>query len=116
MLTNFGRLCKRIRFDADEVLGDMAERLEVTSSFLSAIMHGKKNVPESLCHKIKEEYHLSEADYEELLQAAETSQTQIKIKMHGKSDADRDLILSFARGIEEMREEDKKKIMEILRG
>ena len=38
---------KKLRFDNNEVMGDMAEKLGVTTSFLSAVELGKKNPPGS---------------------------------------------------------------------
>ena len=45
MLTSIGRFLKKLRIDRGEILKDMAEKLDVTVSFLSAVENGKKHMP-----------------------------------------------------------------------
>jgi len=42
MITEFGRILRNIRMDCNELLKDMADKLNITSSYLSAIEHGKE--------------------------------------------------------------------------
>ena len=42
MLTSLGKFLRKIRIDNDEYLKDMADKLGVTVSFLSAVENGKK--------------------------------------------------------------------------
>ena len=116
MLTDFGKMCRRIRLEVNENLGDMADNLGMKSSFLSAIENGKKNVPKTLCEAIKEKYSLSVNEYNQLIEAAEVSKKQIKITMEGMNSNDRNLVLSFARKFEELDNSEKEKIMKILKG
>ncbi len=114
MITDFGKECRIIRANSGENLGDMAEKLKIPASFLSAIENGKKNVPKSLCEKIKKTYSLNEKCYKKLLEAAENSKTQVKIQMENMPSSDRDIVLSFARKFDELNSEEKEKIMKIL--
>lgn len=116
MLTDFGKVCRRLRLEVNENLGDMACKLGMKSSFLSAIENGKKNIPKALCESIKEQYSLTHEQYIELLEAAETSKLQIKIHMKDMKSDDRKLVLSFARKFEGLDNNEKEKIMKILRG
>ena len=43
MTTNFGKFCRKLRIDNDELLYDMAAKLGVSSAFLSKVENGKKN-------------------------------------------------------------------------
>ena len=45
MLTALGRFLRKIRIDRNELLKDMADKLEVSASFLSAVENGKKSMP-----------------------------------------------------------------------
>jgi transcriptional regulator with XRE-family HTH domain len=45
MLTEFGQYLRKIRIDCGDLLKDMADKLGVTSSYLSAVETGKRNVP-----------------------------------------------------------------------
>lgn len=116
MLTDFGKVCRRLRLEVNENLGDMADRLGMKPSFLSAIENGKKNVPKTLCESIKKEYSLTNEQYTELAEAAEASRLQIKIQMKDMQSSDRNLVLSFARKFEELDNNEKEKIMRILQG
>ena len=46
MITNFGKFLRKLRIDNNEFLKDMAARLGVTVAYLSAIEHGKRDVPD----------------------------------------------------------------------
>lgn len=116
MLTEFGKMCRVIRMNADDNLGDMADKLSMRSSFLSAIENGKKNVPKGLCEEIKVLYKLNDERYNDLLEAAEKSKTQVKISMEKFNSSDRDLVISFARKFEELGSDEKERIKLILKG
>ena len=59
MATGFGKFLRKLRIDSDETQGDMAKKLDVAQSFLSAVENGKKDIPKSLCRKILDLYPLS---------------------------------------------------------
>ncbi len=52
--------------DHDERMKDMAEKLEITSSYLSAVEKGKRALPSSWIHKICKNYQLSKSQMNEL--------------------------------------------------
>ena len=56
MLTQFGKELRHIRLDRDEKLKDMAEKLGVTVSYLSAVENGKRNIPDNWIEMIASEY------------------------------------------------------------
>ena len=45
MITEFGKALRKLRIDRGETLKIMADNLEMTSSYLSAIECGKRNIP-----------------------------------------------------------------------
>ena len=47
MITPFGKSLRNIRMDRGMLLKDMAQDLDVTSSYLSAVEVGKRNVSEN---------------------------------------------------------------------
>lgn len=67
MLTPFGQLCSKIRIDHHERLRDMADKLGITHSYLSAIGHGKRKIPKDLPAKLIQHYKLSQEDTHFLL-------------------------------------------------
>jgi len=59
MLTEFGKICRKIRIDHGELMRHMAFKLDVTASFLSAVENGKRNIPKKWCLIIIEMYGLN---------------------------------------------------------
>lgn len=114
MLTNFGKECRKIRMDSDELLATMAEKLKVSSSFLSAVENGKKSVPSKWPELIIELYQLNEETGGILKDAAVLSQKKVEIGMDALSDGSKNLVLSFARNIENLNQTDRAKILKIL--
>jgi transcriptional regulator with XRE-family HTH domain len=114
MLTAFGKLCRKLRIDHGELLKDMADKLKVTPAYLSAVEIGKRNVPQDWPEKITALYLLDSETSEALHEAARKSQLNLKIDLKGVEDADKDLVLAFAREFKELDEKDKDKIKAIL--
>lgn len=59
MLTDFGKELRKIRIDNNEFLKDMANKLGVTVSYLSAVENGKRDIPDEWLDKIINDYNLS---------------------------------------------------------
>lgn len=114
MLTLFGKFCRKLRIDNGDLLKDMAGKLEVTSSYLSAVENGKRNVPHNWIDKISDLYSLSSEDYNELKQAVEASKKVVKLDFTDFSSEDKNTILALARGFKGLDEDDKIKIKNIL--
>lgn len=102
MLTDLGKVLRKIRIDRDEILKDMAAKLKVTVAYLSAVENGKRDVPEEWPEKITKLYSLDENEEENLREAAFSSKKSIKIKLDEESERDRDLVLAFARRFREL--------------
>jgi len=65
-LTKFGKYIRTKRILREMLLGEMAKQLGVSSSFLSSVEAGRKNVPEAWRKKIPEILKLSDNDLEHL--------------------------------------------------
>lgn len=114
MLTEFGKFCRKLRIDHGELLKDMADKLGVTSAYLSAVEVGKRNVPCEWAKKISQLYSLNQDEMKILQQAIANSQLQIKIDLRNKKEEDKALIIAFVREFEDLNENEKNKIKEIL--
>ena len=64
MITEFGKALRKLRIDRGEILKTMAEKLNMTSSYLSAIECGKRNIPSDLISKLASIYDLTEEEQE----------------------------------------------------
>lgn len=116
MLTNLGRLLRKIRIDHGEILKDMADRLGVTASYLSAVENGKRQVPEAWEQIIIKSYPLDELQKEELRKATIESTETINLKVSNSDFASKEVAFAFARKMSDLSEDKLKEIKRILGG
>lgn len=116
MLTSVGKFLRKIRIDNNEILADMAEKLDVSSSFLSSIENGKKKLPAGWNKKISELYKLNETQSENLDQAIAEAEQSYEISFAGVARQNREIAVSFARKFATIDEEQIEKIKKILEG
>lgn len=114
MKTKIGEELRRIRISAGENLRVMADKLGVSSAFLSAVENGKKNLPDGVLYKLKDVYSLSIEETEAVKNAALESQKTISINLEQISDSQKSLAVCFARQFTELDEETNRHIMDIL--
>lgn len=113
MLSEFGKFCRKLRMEKNELLIDMAQKLEVKSSFLSAVEVGK-SIPEKWKEKIIELYNLSDEQILELTKSIEDSVRQLKFDLSQREDVDKNILLAFARKLDDLDTKDKESILKIL--
>lgn len=114
MLTDFGRFLRKIRIDYGEILKDMAEKLDVTASFLSAVETGKRNIPEHWLDKISKIYNLDKSTQHQMKIAATNSVRMIKINLEKSKSNKRETAILFAREFEIIDDETINKIHKLL--
>lgn len=112
MLTQLGIFLRKLRLDSGEIMKEMASKLDVSSSFLSAVENGKKKMPDSWYEMIIDLYNLNKEKQDELLTAIEESQKSVEINLNDLSREKKRLAFSFARELENLNKEevDKMKI------
>ncbi|KAB4818066.1 helix-turn-helix transcriptional regulator [Bacteroides thetaiotaomicron] len=116
MLTEFGKALRIIRIGAQELLKDMADKLKVSSAYLSAVETGKRRIPSDWVDKIVEAYDLSTEKADELRQAADNSACDVRIPLNGMSDVKKEAVLTFARTLDGLSDEDLMRIMSTMKG
>ena len=114
MITKFGKFTRKLRVDNTETLKDMASRLGIGQSYLSAVETGKRNIPNRLEGLIVEKYNLNEQQIKELRESLYFSTKTLKLTEFEPED--RVLILSIAKKLYEsqLSNEDKKYIKDII--
>ena len=112
--TKFGEYVRILRVKNDEVMGDLAEVLNTSLPFLSAVENGKKNVPAEWVGKIVQHYNLSKDEEKELNNAIEESKTQMKVNLTNSKKLQRKSALQFARSFDDMDDETAMRIIELL--
>ena len=114
MLTSLGRFLRKLRIDNGEILKNMADRLNVTVSFLSAVENGKKHMPPSWNTRICSLYKLNNQQQSEFSAAVAETEDTLAMDFNGVSLGNRELAVSFARKFAEFDEEQLANIKKIL--
>ena len=114
MLTKVGKVLRQIRLNNDEVLRDMAYKLNVSAAFLSAIENGKKKMSQKLKERIIAKYKLSEDEANQLDMAIVETEDFIKINTKKSSNLQKELAISFARSFESLNDEEVKTLMDYI--
>lgn len=114
MSTSLGAFLRKLRLQHSEKLKDMAENLNVSSAFLSAVENGKKKMPDSWYNKLTDLYNLSAKEQEDLQTAIIESGETVELKIKDISSGNRELAICFARHFDSLDEETSKQIFAIL--
>ncbi len=115
MSTILGVFLRKLRLQHGEKLKDMAENLNVSSAFLSAVENGKKKMPDSWYDKLTDLYNLSTKQQDDLQSAVIESGETVELNIKNISSGNRELAICFARHFDSLDEETSKKIFAILK-
>ena len=116
MTTPVGKLLRKLRIERDEYLRDMAARLNITSSYLSAIENGKRRMPLGYIERIGERYELSPEQFAQLQEAASHEQQKVEIKLEAASVKKKYAALAFARDFDKLSDDQLEEIRKIIEG
>lgn len=116
MLTELGRTLRIMRIKRGMTLGAMADGMRVSSAFLSAIEHGKKNITASQMESLAAFLSLTKEDVISLQEAAHKSKSEHKLSVKDEPVETRELVSMFARSVESksLTAQQRERIMEIL--
>ncbi len=114
-LTPFGKALRKYRIDRDKLLKDMAEGVGVSPAFLSAVESGRKGIPDSLVGRIADWMNLDLVERNELQAAADLSAPAAQIPLSRSSSVfDRTLAMQLARNFDQLNEQQKEEIKQIM--
>ena len=114
MLTKFGKELRKIRIENDEILKDMADKLNVTAAYLSAVENGNRKVPDAWVNTIVTKYNLSDEKATTLQKLAHKDSVDINLTSEGTDSRETNMALSFARKIKDLDNNQIKEIQKIL--
>ena len=107
---------KRLRLDHnDERLIDMASKLNVSQSYLSAIESGKRHLNDKLVSKIVEVYELNEADKNELILLRDLASNKINITLDNLEIEQKETVVQFLSNVKDLDEKSLKRINLIIK-
>ncbi len=110
--TELGKELRRLRIDEDERLLDMAERIDKSSAFISAVETGKKSPPLNFEELVIRAYRLAGGAADRIRQAADRSRKAFTLE--GQTELQRDTFGLMARRMNTLTEEELSQIFTIL--
>lgn len=114
MLTQFGKELRKIRIENDQILKNMADKLNVTAAYLSAVENGNRKVPDSWINIIAKEYNLSDEEERKLQKLAYENRNDINVSFDSTNNQETNLALSFARKFKNLDDNQIEEIQKIL--
>ena len=110
----FGKKLRKILIDNNIRIADFARLLQVSSSFVSSVICGKKNVPETWIPFIEKHFKLSTKDKEELENAEKESKNSLKFNLLNYNEEQRNIALQFQRRLDNLSKDEINELREIL--
>lgn len=115
MVTSLGKFLRKLRLDNDELLINMAEKIGMPTSTLSAIETGRRRPPRGLAGRIKDAYDLDKGQVQLLHTCiSEANHWNIDIDASSFSAQDQKTVVAFARNFSDLDGADKEAIWKIL--
>lgn len=109
----FGRLLRETRLNANKKIFEVAERIDVSSAYLSQIETGRRNPPhESVIRKVAD---FLGTDAAPLLRAAELDKEFVELGLVNVSDAKAELAFILQRGWSSITDREAGELKELLR-
>lgn len=97
MITEFGKTLRIIRINCGDSAKQMAEKLGISASYLSAIEHGKRNVPDDLKDAILANYDLTPEEQEKMKKALASSLENMRLDFANLEENRRRVIYAVAK-------------------
>ena len=114
-MTPFGERLRALREERGLQLKDMAVALGVTSTYLSALEHGKRSRPNwSFVQRVIHYFNIIWDEADELQRLAELSNPRITLRTSGLSPKATELANRLAHDIETLSDEDLTRLLDVL--
>ena len=97
MATQLGKLLRIVRINTGDSMRNMADKLDLSVSYLSAIENGKRNVPTNMEEKLFRAYELSEKDKQNVRDAIKETTSNIKVNITELSEMKKKLIFALTK-------------------
>lgn len=81
MVGKIGKILRKLRIDHNEALSDMAKKLDLSPSYLSAIENTKRNIPSEMFARLQSLYGLTDEMMMSLVEAEASVYNKIQIEL-----------------------------------
>ena len=114
MYNEFGKFVRKLRIDRCKILKTMADKLKISTAYLSSMETGSKEIPIEIYDKLCSVYELDSEQKRELSDAISVSKKIFDIKIKDQaSESKQKLAFAFARDLDKISEESAKRILEM---
>jgi transcriptional regulator with XRE-family HTH domain len=114
MTTDFGRKVQQLRQLAGMTLFEVAQKMNLSSAFLSAVENGRKRVPDDFVERLGRALPEARTNVETLESMANQARQQVVVPLPKASRQDADLATALARKFNTLSEDQKRYIRAIL--
>ncbi len=114
MVTSFGKQVRKYRIDITATLFDMAQALDVSTAYLSAMELGKKKLSNEFVKRVVHYFSTHGIDAQDLYPAADRSRKEITVNAQDEDANGRELIGAFARRFSQLPQNKRDKLWELL--
>lgn len=114
-MTGLGKELRIIRIKKDENLYDMATKLGISTSYLSSIENGIRNMSNDLIEKLQEVYQLTETQVQKIKEEADKQKKSVHIDLNGLSESQKCMTLYLSRTLDNLNDDKCEEIINILR-
>ncbi|MGN1167802.1 MAG: helix-turn-helix domain-containing protein [Lachnospiraceae bacterium] len=114
-MTKLGKILKHIRIENDEVLGDMAIKIGVSSAFLSKVENGLAKPSDKVLNNVLNRYQLSDLQKKELQEAFYDQRGEAIISFQNLTQREKQVAICFAQLLPEMDEKTLDAITDIMK-
>ena len=115
MITGYGKLLRKLRIDKGEILKDMADKLDMSSSYLSSIECGKRKIQPGMTDKIIDIYSLSSGESDDLRKAELMNADVLEVPLENMTSTKQNMAVIFARTFKDIDDETAEKIKNLLK-
>lgn len=115
-MLDYGMFMKNIRKVKNVTLQSLANKLDVSVSFLSLLENGKKQIPLEYVNRISEALNLNDDEKKQLENSILISNKKMIIELDNLSNNQIEVSLLFASTIDELNEQQVNEIKNIIKG
>jgi transcriptional regulator with XRE-family HTH domain len=114
MTTQFGKELKKLRIDLGMTLMDMAQQIQVSAAFLSAIETGRKRIPDGTLDTLANSFPQIAQEREKYEVLINQARKEVSVSLEDVSYEDAYLATALARRFNTLTNEDKQKIRNLV--